>query len=237
VTCCHVVAASGHGGCGLPAVVSRVVSSDTEVHGGRLDFDPATWITGDWWSYLIIGVVITGSAVFPPLPSEGMLVTATGLALASRLDPLLVAVAAGSGALCGDLLAYSVGVVAVGRAGSRPPRRVRRAVEWLRRRQEQWLPALIVAGRFVPGGTTTVGLASGALRYPFPRFVTLAAVGVVIWVGYGFGIAAVGRAASPGSPWLSVLIGLGIVAVLTAVLHGVRRLRRGRARDRAHGDA
>jgi membrane-associated protein len=194
-----------------------------------MDLDPTHWITGDWWSYLVVALVITGSAVFPPLPSEGMLVTATGLALASELEPILVALAVGSGALGGDLLAYSVGLVAVGRRDS-PPRRVERAVAWMRAGREKWLPALIVGGRFVPGGTTVVGLASGALRYPAPRFVAFVVVGVVIWVGYGFGIATAGRAASPGSPWSGVVIGLGIVVLLSGLLKVSQWLRQRRAR-------
>lgn len=191
--------------------------------------DPTAWISDAWWSYAVIALVITGSAVFPPLPSEGMLVTATGLALAARLDPVLVALAAGTGALGGDLLAYTVGRVTVARREPRPGSRIDRAVEWMRHRQDPWLPALVVAGRYVPGGTTLVGLSCGALHYPRRWFVSLALLGVASWVGYGFLIASIGRATT-GSPWLSVLIGLGIVMLLAGVVqvvHRVRRRRRG----------
>ena len=39
--------------------------------------------TGSWWAPVLIALTITGSAVFPPLPSGIMLVTVTGLALAA----------------------------------------------------------------------------------------------------------------------------------------------------------
>lgn len=195
---------------------------------GPMDLDPTNWITDSWWSYLVIAAVITGSAVFPPLPSEGMLVTATGLALSSSLDPALVALATGSGALGGDLLAYTVGRASAARGGISPGSRVGRAIEWMRRREDTWLPALVVAGRYVPGGTTVVGLSAGALRYPWPRFLTLALLGVATWVVYGFAIAAAGRAAAPGSPWLSVVIGLSLVLLLSGAVHLVQRVRRRR---------
>lgn len=97
-------------------------------HDGPMDFDPTTWISDSWWSYLVMALVILGSAVFPPLPSEGMLVTATRLALASRLEPAMVALATGSGALGGDLLAYAVGRITADRRGTQPDSRVGRAL-------------------------------------------------------------------------------------------------------------
>lgn len=104
----------------------------------------------------------------------------------------------------------------------------------MQKREDTWLPALVVAGRYVPGGTTLVGLSAGALRYPLPRFVAWALLGVVTWVAYGFSIAAVGQAAAPGSPWVSVVIGLSLVLLLTVAVdlgQRVRRRQRGDAED------
>ncbi len=192
--------------------------------------DPADLITGAWWSYAVIAVVIAGSAVFPPLPSESMLVTATGLALAGHLEPAYAGMAAGAGSLAGDSAAYSVGRVAGRGDGPRPDGRVAKALGWIERREGSWLPALIAGGRFVPGGTTAVGLACGALRVPVRRFVLLALAGATVWVAYGFALAAAGRSAAPDSPWLGLAIGLVLVVVVAGVIAGVQRLRRWRTR-------
>lgn len=176
---------------------------------------PVEILTGSWWSPVLILLTITGSAVFPPLPSETMLVTATTLALAGKLNLVIVVLATTVGGLLGDLTAYTVGRVLSRRARHRAHRsaRARRALRWLDEHQTNWGPGLIVAGRFVPGGTTAVGISAGILAYPLRRFVPAAAVGACLWTVYGLALAALGRAALPGNIWAS--IGLAIVLALT----------------------
>lgn len=199
-----------------------------------MDLDPTSWITDDWWSYLVVALVITGSAVFPPLPSETMLVTATGLALAGELSPVAVALATGAGSLGGDLVAYSIGRFVVTRREPQEGGRVASALDWIERRRDDWLPAFIAGGRFIPGGTTVIGLGSGALRYPAGRYAVLALLGTAVWVTYGFVLAAAGQAAAPDNPLVGVGIGLGLVLLLAGTVSLVNRVRR---RRRAPADA
>jgi membrane-associated protein len=175
------------------------------------------------WAYVVLALCIAGSAVFPPLPSESILVTAMGLAAADQLGLAGVCAAAFAGAVAGDLLAYAVGHALSKRlpedAG---PRRLRAALGWARARERAWGPALIVGGRFIPGGTTAVGLTSGALGYPLRSFTLLAGLGESIWTAYGVALAYIGPAVLPGGGWAPVAIAVALALAAGAVPHAVR---------------
>lgn len=183
-------------------------------------------VTGSSWTYGVIAGSIAGSAVFPPLPSEGMLATATGLAVAGQLDLALVCLATSTGAVLGDLAAYTVGRVLSGRAQATQSARGQAALRWLHAQERSWGPGLIVMGRFVPGGTTAVGVSAGLLAFPLRRFVLLAALGAVLWTGYGVALAFIGRAAFPGNTWAGVLLAVGLALGAGVVLQAVRSRRR-----------
>jgi membrane protein DedA with SNARE-associated domain len=125
-------------------------------------------------------------------------------------------------------LAYALG------RGVRPraerSRRGRTALRWLEGRDGDWAPGLIVAGRFIPGGATAVAVSAGILGYPFHRFAVFAALGAVLWTGYGVSLAFLGRAAFPDNPWASTLLAVALVLVLSGLLHLWRVRQYGRER-------
>lgn len=171
--------------------------------------------------YLLIAGSIAGSAVFPPLPSESMLITAMGLAAAGNLTVGWVAAAVILGGWAGDLLAYSVG-----RLLSRPAHRAaagegraQAALTWLEAREHTWGPGLIILSRFIPGGTTAVGLSAGLLTYPFRTFIGYAAVGAAVWTGYGALVAYVGNALFPQALWLSLTVAVATALAIGGVAH------------------
>ncbi|GAA2522361.1 DedA family protein [Pilimelia columellifera] len=191
------------------------------------------------WVYVGIAASIAGSAVFPPLPSEGALVAAMGLAAARELDLGWVCLTVAVGATLGDLAAYSLGRAIGAGARQRRRSRVRRglppgpgrrqvALGWLRRQERSWGPGLVVTGRFIPGGTAAVGISAGLLRYPVRRYLPLSCVGAVLWTGYGAAVGFLGHAVLPGNVWAAVAL-----AVALAVTVGVAlSLRRSRPRRR-----
>lgn len=192
---------------------------------------PLESFVGSSWSYAVVTGSIAGSAVFPPLPSESMLATALSLAVAGELSLLLVCIATTTGSWLGDVAAY-----AVGRSISRQARRRaagsargEAALRWLEAREESWGPGLVVSGRFVPGGTTAVGVSAGLLAFPLRRFVLFAALGAVLWTAYGLALALLGAAAFPGNTWAGVLLAVGIAVSAGAVVHRVRSRRRRRS--------
>jgi membrane-associated protein len=184
---------------------------------------------GSVGAYVLIAALIAGSAVFPPLPSEGALVTAMSLAAAGELDLAAVCATAASGAVLGDVTAYSVGRWLSGRVRAETARSTRgqAALRWLEAHERVWGAGLIVTGRFIPGGTTAVGISAGLLVYPLRRFVLFAALGAVLWTGYGVALGFFGAAVFPASTWAGVLLAIGIALGAGAVLAAVRTRRTG----------
>lgn len=194
-------------------------------------------MTGSGWSYLLMALSIAGSAVFPPLPSELTLVTGMSIAVDGELQVLLVALACVAGALLGDVLAYTAGGLARGDGDDpRGPEKVRKALAWVEGRDRIWVGGLVVFGRFVPGGTTAVGLAAGSTRFPVPGFAVLALTGAALWTAYGYGLARLGSALFPQTPLLSTALAVVLVVVLAGVVKLVRpRLVADESRTHADG--
>lgn len=165
--------------------------------------------------------------MFPPLPSESTLVTATSLAASGELDPVLVGLMTSLGSFCGDVVVYSIGRWGSDRVWSsaRGSGRVRSVLRRLETYQATWGPGLIVAGRFVPGGATAVGLAAGILAFPLRRFLLFSALGSVIWTGYGFAFAYVGRTVFPDSTSATVVAAIALALGVAGLSELVRRLR------------
>lgn len=192
-------------------------------------------ISSSPWTYVIIAMTITGSAVFPPLPSESMLVGAFSLAAGRQLRVEFVCLATTVGAVLGDLAAYSLGRSITGTAARRRGKgggnargsgRREAAIGWLRRHGRSWAPGLVVGGRFIPGGTTAIGVSAGLLRYPLRWFLGFSALGAVLWTGYGAAIGFIGRAVFPGNVWASTALPVGIALVVGVIAHVVSLRRR-----------
>lgn len=183
---------------------------------------------GSPWAYVVVVASITGSALLSPLPSETMMVSAMSLAVAGRMNIAIVVVAAALGSWCGDILAYHVGRLLSGRTETwaTSSEKRRKALDWVEEREESWGPALIMAGRFVPGGVTAVGLSAGIVRFPVRRFLAFAGLGAVIWAAYGLGIAYIGGALFPGNLWAGAVTGVVIALAVSLGVHLVGRHRR-----------
>ncbi|HSE09632.1 MAG TPA: VTT domain-containing protein [Nocardioidaceae bacterium] len=186
---------------------------------------------GSPWAYVVVAASITGSALLSPLPSETMMVSAMSLAIAGRMNIAIVVVAAALGSWFGDVLAYHVGRLLSGhtRTWATSSKKRRAALDWVEQRQDSWGPALIMSGRFVPGGVTAVGLSAGIVRFPLRTFLAFAAVGAVVWAAYGLGIAYIGGALFPGNAWASAVMGIVIALAVSLGVHLVGRHRRRRA--------
>ncbi len=199
------------------------------------------WITQGWWSYPVLTATIAGSAVLPPVPSESAMVAAMSLATAGKLSLILVCLASALGSALGDALAYGFGRVVRHRARHRAERtkRGQAALRWVREHGEGWGPGLIVGGRFIPGGTTAVGVSAGIIEYPFRRFMVFASVGAALWAVYGVGLAYLGRTAYPGNMWASTALAVALVFALSGLLHlwNVRRNRNKRDDQPANNES
>ena len=75
-----------------------------------LDFDQlAEWVSGAWWSYLVIFAIAVIDAFFPLVPSETLVVIGGSLAASGDLSFPLVVLAGAAGAVLGDNISYWIG--------------------------------------------------------------------------------------------------------------------------------
>jgi len=184
-------------------------------------------------SYAIAIVLPALDAILPVVPSETVII-ALGVATAGSTDPrigLLVACAA-VGAFLGDNLSYFLGR----RFGPRVERRFfatgkgARQRAWAERSLDRFGMQLIVVCRFIPGGRTAVTLSCGLIGYSRRRFVIATAVAAILWALYSFFVGRLGGAAFEGKPWAGFLASLGITLVISGLIEGTRRIRRGASR-------
>jgi membrane protein DedA with SNARE-associated domain len=158
-------------------------------------------------------------------------IAAAALAGADDLVLPWVLIAAASGAVVGDNVAYLLGRVGRGPIVSRLLRsarwreRVTRAETLLRERSA----TIIVVSRFVPGGRTATMLSAGLVGLNWRRFAAFDLAAGVLWAGYAGLIGVVGGKAFADKPLHALLLAFALAAALTLLIESGRRLRRARS--------
>jgi membrane-associated protein len=186
--------------------MSHTLVHASEVLRGTLD-SPWLWIT----LFLVAGC----GGLLPFTPSQTSVV-----AVGSLIGPdprLLTALAAVTvcGVVAGDCAGYGVGR----RAGPRLTRllsrggRGGRLFTRVRGLFARHATALVVAGRFLPGGRVSSTLAAGSVELPVRRFLLLETVGALLWTGYVIGIGVLGGASFAGDPAKALSLALGVALV------------------------
>lgn len=189
------------------------------------------WVSGEWWSYLVIFAVSAIDAFFPVVPSESVVITAGNLASSGDLVLLLVIASASGGAILGDNVSYFIGRW----AGEHTVRRLFRSekahkgFDWAERQIEERGFYIIVIARFIPGGRTAVTFASGYTKgMPWRRFIVADVVAGVIWGTYATMLGYLGGKQFEDQPWKGLLLGFGIaigVAMLVELIRWARTRR------------
>lgn len=186
-----------------------------------------TWVSDSNWTYLVVFAFALGDVLFPLIPSETALITAGALAVSGDLRLEILIVCAGLGAVLGDNIAYGVGRFLKGFvegrvfAGDR-----RRHLERAERLLDERGGALIVIGRFIPGGRSAVAFGAGALHFRWPRFLAWDVFAAALWATYGGVVGFVGGKTFEESPLLGIGLALGIAFVVAGLIEGGRLLRR-----------
>ena len=184
--------------------------------------------------YAGLALLMVAETVFPPIPSEVVLLLAGYLVEQGDLTF--------AGALIASTVGSLVGAVALeeaARHGGRPfaerfvrfahqdPAKLEDAERWFRRRG--WL--MVLAGRCVPGVRSLVALPAGVLRMPRGQYVVLTLIGSTVWntllisAGYVLGSQwervsdAIGRLSTP----LVIVAGLATVALVVWRIVRARR--------------
>ena len=129
-----------------------------------LDFDRFTeWVSGEWWSYLVIFAVATVDAFFPLVPSETLMVIGGNLASSGDMELWLVILAGAAGAVLGDNISFWIGHF----VGEKTVKRVfgspkwHKRLEWAERTLDERGAYIILIARVIPGGGTAVTVSAG----------------------------------------------------------------------------
>ena len=181
--------------------------------------------TASPWIYVALLAVAAIDGVIPVVPSEASVISAGAIASSgdARID--LVVVAAALGAEAGDNVAYALGRL----LGPRLERRLacgRRGAErlaWARAGLHRRTAAIVVLGRFVPGGRTATTVRVGAAGIAWPRFLRLSGIAAVIWAGYlaalGFGGGAAFEERPELGAGLGLVLGLATTLLISVAIH------------------
>jgi membrane-associated protein len=185
------------------------------------------------WVYVILFAVVALDAIFPPMPSESVLVALAAVAVSAGVPTLLLlVVVAGVGAMAGDNLAYLIGrSLGLERFRWMKRPRIQKLVIRSRRELDRRAGTLVLGARFVPVGRVVVNMVAGATRFPQARFARLTAVSGMLWSLYSVFIGAIAGAWIHGNPVLGATIAVVIALAIGVILDAISR-RAGRSRRR-----
>jgi len=182
-------------------------------------------VSGSSITYLVVMAAVLFDAVFPLIPSETMIITASVLASRGHLAIELIVAASALGAVAGDSTSYGLGRGLGPRAsgwlfrGERGEQRL----EWAKSTLEEraWV---VTIGRFIPGGRTATTFACGMLRMPWRRFLLFDSIGAAIWSTYAAMLGYIGGSAFEENLWKPMLVALVTGALIAGGIELARRM-------------
>jgi membrane-associated protein len=185
------------------------------------------------WTYLVVFLAAGADVLLPLIPSETIVIAAGVVAANGGLALWLLIPAAALGAMAGDSVAYwlgrGVGDPVVERLASGET--ARRRLRWAERATRTHGAAVIVAGRFVPGGRTATTLAAGTLEMPYREMLLADAIAAKLWAVYATMLGYLGGEAFQASIWKPLAFALALAALVTLAAELWRRRQRRRGRD------
>lgn len=194
---------------------------------------PMDLANADTWGsaiYFWIIPVVLGDAIFPPLPSEMVVITAGALSADGRANVFLVAILAALASWLGDIMVFQLF-----------KRRLSHVLDrwsWGRNFHSGVHLAIAKAGRsstygaiigirFIPGGRLATTAAAGIANVSTRGFSFCAALGGTLWAVWSVGLGYVTGSATRLPFWASSLIGVGLGLVIGAVVGVIVTRRRG----------
>ncbi|RZU18814.1 membrane protein DedA with SNARE-associated domain [Kribbella rubisoli] len=178
------------------------------------------------WLLLILFVAAAVDAVFPVVPSEGMVITAGMAAAAGHQNLMLVIAVAMVGSVIGESTCYFMG------RGSGPA--LHRWMKRQERRQQMYdrvsgaLHArgglILMTVRYIPGARMVATLTAGATRYSFKKFIVFTFFGVTIAYTYVALLGYLGGDAFAHDQLKGLAFSLGLAATIGLLVETSRRI-------------
>jgi membrane-associated protein len=187
----------------------------------------------DTWGaaiYFWIIPVVLGDAIFPPVPSEMVVITAGALSADGRANVFLVAILAALASWLGDIMVFQLFKRRLSHVLDRWSwgRKFHSGVHLaIARAGRSSTYGAIIGIRFIPGGRLATTAAAGIANVSTRGFSFCAALGGSLWAVWSVGLGYVTGSATKLPFWASSLIGVGLGLVIGAVVGVVVTRRRG----------
>jgi membrane-associated protein len=184
-------------------------------------------------TYPVVFLAAGTDVLFPLIPSETIVITASVLAAQGELFIWLIVPLVALGAFIGDNLCYLLGrrigdpVADRLFKGETGQARLKWAEEALHRRGA----ILIGVGRFIPGGRTATTFAAGTLEMPYRQFAVADAFAASLWALYISMLGYLGGETFKDSLWLPLATTFACAMAVGAGFEVWRRLQKRRGKD------
>lgn len=180
--------------------------------------------------YFWIIPAVLGDAIFPPVPSEMVLITGGALSAEGRANLALVGLLAASASWAGDVVVFQLfkrrlsHVLDRWRWGRKLHHGIHDAIAKAGRSSTY---GTIVGARFIPGGRLATSAAAGIAEVSTGGFNLCAGLGAVLWATWLVGLGYFTGSATGLPFWASSLIGVAAGLVIGAVVGVIVTRRRG----------
>jgi membrane-associated protein len=180
--------------------------------------------------YFWIIPVVLGDAIFPPVPSEMVVITGGALSADGRANVFLVAGLSALASWIGDMVVFQLfkrrlsHVLDRWRWGRKFHRGIHAAIAKAGRSTTY---GAIIGVRFIPGGRLATSAAAGIADVSVRGFSLCAGLGAVLWACWLVGLGYFTGSATGLPFWASSLIGVALGLVVGAVVGIIVTRRRG----------
>lgn len=187
----------------------------------------------DTWGaaiYFWIIPAVLGDAIFPPIPSEMVLITGGALSAEGRANLFLVGSLSAAASWLGDVIVFQLFKRRLSHVldhwawGRKIHRGIHDAIAKAGRSSTY---GTIIGARFIPGGRLATSAAAGIAEVSTPGFSLCAGLGGVLWAAWLVGLGYFTGSATRLPFWASSLIGLGVGLVIGALVGVIATRRRG----------
>ncbi|MFH5879868.1 DedA family protein [Arthrobacter sp. NA-172] len=189
--------------------------------------------TAEGWGaaiYVWIVPMVVGDAIFPPIPSEMLVITGGALAAEGKVNFWLVGLLAAVASWLGDLLVFQLFKRRLSHVldrwvwGQRVHQGIHRTIAKAGRSSTY---GAIIGARFIPGGRVAASAAAGIAEVSSRGFSLCAGLGGLLWATWQAGLGYFAGSTTKLPFWASSLIGVGVGLLIGVVVGVIVTRRRG----------
>lgn len=180
--------------------------------------------------YFWIIPVVLGDAIFPPIPSEMVVITAGALSADGRANVFLVGALSAVASWIGDMVVFQLfkrrlsHVLDRWRWGRKVHHGIHEAIAKAGRSSTY---GTIIGARFIPGGRLATSAAAGIADVSVRGFSLCAGLGAILWACWLVGLGYFTGSATKLPFWASSLIGVVLGLAIGVVVGIIATRRRG----------